>query len=510
MTDPNNPYAAYGGSAMQAPPPSPSDPYAVYGGKISDSGSSIPAGMKIQHVGSQERLVSAQPPPNSTGMLGGYVDEFWNAIKSPIELYKPPESPEEDVIFGMQGPGGLASYRLVKGEFQSRREAFKQAGEQFKAARHIEGSPLLKTNEYLRSGITGFTGALPVPGIAAISTNINRVADSGNLPEMWGRGLADALMIGAGARTPKSSPVTPIDYLTAAGGEATHAPLTETWASIRAAVDKMPTPPRTPDDYLSAVKGTKDAFNDEFANAIGPVGNTKVGLDAAGNTPISSRILAMITPNLKNTAAGRVVEAQLRKAAAEFQKPWTLQELNQERIDANNRFYAKDYDSSTLRGKNRTPAIDKAIADGTREMIYPALDDIYGKPRGYYAEMQDQTANLIDLEKLLKNRVETLKGKSAASRGAPRFKTEDISISGHPGSMPRAGFYGLRNLIFREDPYRTASSRVAKGFNPKPPVPVGRITAVAGGVGADQEQQERARAITEWVRQQFSQQGGAQ
>lgn len=309
-------------------------------------------------------------------------------------------------------------------------------------------------------------------------------------------------MLAAGTRAPEPSLVTtPVDYLTAAGGEATHAPLAETWASIRAAVNKMPDPPRTPDEYLSAVKNTKEAFNDEYANAVGPVSNTKVGLDASGNTPISSRILAMVTPNLKNTAVGKTVMAQLTKAASEFQKPWTLQELNQERMDANARIGDRNYESSALRGKNRTPAIDRAIADGTREMLYPALDDIYGKPRGYFAKMQDQTANLIDLEKLLKSRVETLKGKSAAAKGAPRFKSEDISISGHPGSMPRAGFYGLRSLIFRDDPYRTASSRVRKAFNPRPPLPIGRAAAVAAGVGANQEQQEQSQVIADFIQQ---------
>jgi hypothetical protein len=502
MSSAGNPYAAYGGSVIQS---ASTDPYAAYGGKVTDTGSPAPAGKKIERVGGQERLVDDQPPPSSTGMLGGMASEYWNAIKSPLALFAPAQTPDEAALLGTQGVGALALYRLGKGEFQSRGEAFKQARQQFKGAGEIR-DPLIKSDEYVRSALTGISGLLPVPGIAGVSTNINRVADSGNLHEMWGRGLADALMLGAGARGPKASPITPVDYLTAAGGEATHTPLTETWAAIRATADKLPNAPRTPDDYLSAVKSTKGAFNDEYANAVGPVGSTKVGLDATGNTPISSRILAMITPNLKNTAAGRVVAAQLTKAASEFQKPWTLQELNQERMDANARIGDRNYDSSVLRGKNRTPAIDKAIANGTREMLYPALDDIYGKPHGYYAKMQDQVANLIDLEKSLKDRVETLKGKSAASKGAPRFKTEDISISGHPGSMPRAGFYGLRNLIFRDDPYRTATSRVGKAFSPRPPLPVGRATAIAAGVGANQEQQAQSQAIADFI-QQLQQRG---
>jgi hypothetical protein len=486
------------------------DKWSQYETSGQSSAPSVPAGKRIERVGSQERLVDAQPPsPPPTGMLGGVGSEFWNAIKSPVALFAPAQTPEEGAVLGLQGVGGLALYRLGKGELQSRGEAVKQAGQQFKSAGEIR-DPLIKSLQYGESGLTGLSSVLPVPGIAAMTTNINRVGDTGNMREMWGRGLADALMLGAGGKAPKPIAASPIDYLTAAGGEATHAPLTETWASIRAAADKLPNPPRTPDDYLSAVQSTKQAFNDMYANAVGPVGSTKVGLDATGNTPISSRILAMITPNLKNTAAGRATAAQLTKAASEFQKPWTLQELNQERMDANARVGDRNYDTSVLRNKNRTPAIDKAIADGTREMLYPALDDIYGKPRGYFARMQDQTANLIDLEKLLKTRVEALKGKSAANRGAPLFKTEQISVSGHPGTMPRMGFYGLRNLIFRDDPYRTASSRVAKAFNPRPPVPVGRTIAAAAGVGADQASQQRAQAILDFIHKLQQRQGGTQ
>jgi hypothetical protein len=63
------------------------------------------------------------------------------------------------------------------------------------------------------------------------------------------------------------------------------------------------------------------------------------------------------------------------------------------------------------------------------------------------------------------------------------------------------GFYGLRNLIFRNDPYRTASSRVGKAFNPRPPIPIGRTMAVAAGAGANQEQQERSQAIIDFIQQ---------
>ena len=440
------------------------------------------------------------PPPSSgLGVLGGVGGEVGGAVNAPFMLFAPPSSPDE-IGVASQGPGALALYRLGKGEVQSRGEAFKQGHEQIKQAGSIRGA-VPKSLEFLRGVTTTASGILPVPGIAGMTTNINRTADRGDLGEMWGRGIADALMLWAGARGPRGGDVTPIDRLTSAVGKPSHAPLTETWDTIKREADRLPNPPRTPDEYLETVQVAKERLNHEFDQSIGPFGRTKVGLDPTQNTPISNRILALITPNLKKTAPGRKIATQLKQAASDFQNPWTLEELNQERIDANDRFYANNYDSLALRGKIRTPAIDHAIVVGSKEMIYPALDDVYGKPNGYFRQMQDQIGNLIDLEKILKKKVPDLKAESSVLRAQPRLSRENLSFSMHPGSTPRMSIYNLKNVMFRPDPYAIAGKEVSRAFNPRPPLPVGRTVAAAAGVGANQTSAEQVRALIEWMRQ---------
>lgn len=143
---------------------------------------------------------SVEPEPAKRGFFGGMGSEIGGLAKGMVSPFSPPETPEESAIYGTQGPIALAVYRVGRGELQSRGEAFKQAGQQFKTAGTIKGDPELKGLQYLRSGVTGATGLLPVPGIASMSTNLNRVADTGNTRELAGRGLVDIAALALGGR----------------------------------------------------------------------------------------------------------------------------------------------------------------------------------------------------------------------------------------------------------------------------------------------------------------------
>lgn len=141
---------------------------------------------------------SAQPQPAQTGFWGGVGRELADIPKGAMSLFSPPQTPDE-IAAAAHGTGALAVYRMAKGEVKSRSEAFKQAGQQWKGAAQIR-DPLARGLERARSATTAAAAALPSPGMGGIASGLNRVADTGNIPELWGRGLVDASLQALGLK----------------------------------------------------------------------------------------------------------------------------------------------------------------------------------------------------------------------------------------------------------------------------------------------------------------------
>ena len=157
-------------------------------------------------LGYKDRGTSApspvqKPEQQDTGFLGGVGSELLGGLKGMASLFAPPQTPGE-MGAAMGGKGSLAVYRILNNEAQSRGEAFKQAGQQWKTA-GTTPNPVDRGLGYARSAATAASGALPVPGMGAIATNLNKVADTGNIPELWGRGLADIGMLALGGKKAK-------------------------------------------------------------------------------------------------------------------------------------------------------------------------------------------------------------------------------------------------------------------------------------------------------------------
>jgi hypothetical protein len=139
----------------------------------------------------------AQQP--QTGLWGGVGNEIAGAGKGVLSLFRAPETPTEQRIVNGGNFGSLIIYRLGKGEIESRKEAFKQAGQQWKGAGKIR-DPLARNLERARSATTAAAGAFPSVGMGGIAAGLNRTADTGNIPELWGRGLVDASLLALGLK----------------------------------------------------------------------------------------------------------------------------------------------------------------------------------------------------------------------------------------------------------------------------------------------------------------------
>lgn len=209
------------------------------------------------------------------------------------------------------------------------------------------------------------------------------------------------------------------------------------------------------------IRNAKDKLNTEAANTLGPHANQQIM-----PSKISQRLLALITPNMDMTQPGRVLKKQIQSAALEFQKPWSLAQLDQERMDANARLHnfekKGDVDQyAAKRGNNRNSAIDKAIANGVREEVYPLMDQAAGQPAGYYANLKDRIGALMNLESDAKAHREELRTKALKMEGAPLL--ERLKLRGMASGEGHPRFY-VSNLLGPSDPLEAAHSAAQGAF----------------------------------------------
>jgi hypothetical protein len=301
------------------------------------------------------------------------------------------------------------------------------------------------------------------------------------LPALATHGVAKAMGIGPEARANK---------LAYASGPETTDPVRASMPDLQKAV--AGNPPKTVGDYIQTIDKAKSALNDEYANSLGPYANQQTM-----PSTISQKIRGLITDNMKNTEAGRQQIRVIERAAMEFEKPWTLGELDAERMEANarlspyeNKNMADQY--STLK-KSRSVAIDKAIADGVRETVYPQMDKLAGKPPGYFANLKQRVGNLMQLESKVDKQVKGLRDRTARTKGAPMMKRGQVAEAGTSAAVgyKHGVIRSVGRILRPENPEADANKAVTKAFKSNPdPVHALPITALAGGEAADQPDQQ--------------------
>jgi hypothetical protein len=256
----------------------------------------------------------------------------------------------------------------------------------------------------------------------------------------------------------------------ASGGKDSVRPLERVIGDIDKTVAKVGKP-RTVGDFLQVVDTAKGDLNTEYANALGPHAN-----DPVAAHPIADRIRSLITPNMQNTEHGREMAGQIKNAAVEFDKPWTLGELDAERMDANSRTHAYEKKNmsdqyAALKGR-RSVAIDKAIADGVREMVYPIMDRTAGKPKGYFADLKGRIGSLLELQSNLNEHVKDIHSKSVTASGAPFFERSQFRANVGQSGSPRVWLSNLMSSIHAPDPESRAGGVLRGAFKTPSAVPL--------------------------------------
>jgi hypothetical protein len=267
-----------------------------------------------------------------------------------------------------------------------------------------------------------------------------------------------------------------LNKLTYATGPKAATPLENTLGMLRDTASAQNVNPNTVGGLRDLVNKTKTNINTEYGNAIGPYSNMKLV-----PTEVSSRILALATPDMPYTAEGRADLAAIKSAATEYQQPWTLGALDSKRsrlaADLASHNAKEGVARYTAERGNINLAIDNTVNDSLRDTVYPQADALAGQPTGYFEDLKQKQSNLIRLEQILNKRIEDLQGAQRAQRGAP------LGGQIHAGAYltPGGGHAYIGNLInyVRNStgggPMTSANKATAAAFSTGSPVAKGIV-----------------------------------
>jgi len=255
-------------------------------------------------------------------------------------------------------------------------------------------------------------------------------------------------------------------------------------------------------DLGKRIDSAESRLNQEYAATAGPYAHATLGPTPQGTWPISDAIRSLITPNMDLTAQGRAAKNAIIARASEFEKPWKLGDLDQERIDANNRlnaYYKKGaVDQYAAEGQVGT-AIDKIIADSIRDHVYPFLDAVTGKPKGYHATLKQRIGALMNMASDLKENAEKAEKQSMkASGGSSKLPKLRGIVGGH--GVPRVY---LSESVEGKDPFGVVNKAARKAF----PGPTSRVLSSAKNAYAatyparEEDARERAQRLVQLLAQ---------
>lgn len=342
--------------------------------------------------------------PNS--FFGGMSRRAGSALEGLYQtVWKPPSGTAEEAASDVGGPGGLALYRTGKGAV----EGFKQK------ATEVAGD--IAGKKYGKAAL-GFAELDPTSPISTLSptSQVVDTAAEGRYREALGMAAFDALTTWMGMKMGKApTGETQLNRLTAAVGD-TGTALPESMPAI-AETAKVQGPPNTLGDLVENVKQSKARVDQEFNRAIAPVSKKSIM-----PAEVANRIRALETPNMTQTPEGRETIKYIKKMAREYEKPWTVNQLNAERVAKNKElsaYYNKSLTGQIAAKSSIDTAIDKAIRDGSADAVYREIEQHPANAGMDVTELKKQHGALLNLESYLDDHVTKLENAERARKGTP-------------------------------------------------------------------------------------------
>ena len=437
--------------------------------KVEDAPSSAPAGWTPvgatpSDVGYQEAQTPYGPTPPQDTVIGGALRRGKNTIEGIYQTVAAPPTGEEqkrgaltDDFVGevLQRPA-LVAGRVGRGIVESEKQAAGQVKEQYKAAQGVKADPVQKGLAYARVGVTA--ASMADPFATGSVTNVNQLSDEGRYREALGQGGFDALtLIGGGETGREVSPETRLNKLAYATGAESIRPLEHIMPDIVAAVERVghsPTVGELQTIIDQIMKDYERTFNKGLYTTKGSFVPDQIAdaLEAKAKT-------------LPPTAEGRAIAKKLNKAATEYRKPWTAQELNRERMYRNANTQAFHNKSQTgqmaaMRSSADT-MIDEIVAESSRDVLYDEMERQH--PGQGYRELKQKQSSILDMQGKFADHVEKLEARQAKRSGAPLSEKAGVSASAHAGGVtPRAHITEL----LKKGPLTHANNATKSAFGP--------------------------------------------
>jgi hypothetical protein len=312
-------------------------------------------------------------------------------------------------------------------------------------------------------------------------------------------------LLGRGASTEKN-----VGRMSFAAGKGSTAPIEATLNDLHSAAKT--TNPTTVGGFLDTANAAKASLGKEFKDTLGS--NATRSFDGS---PIADRIESLITPNMEMTEEGKAkarailtaakefregpipnskeeksainkAEKELSKAktpeekekasavletakkAQKFRKPWTLEQLDAERMQRYADLGAYNKQLPVGRYNSRMGSVNVAIDDmvnkAIKDTVYPIMDDLAGKPKGYFENLQVRRSNLIQLQNALDKQVVELHDTASRTRGAPRLSRAGMGGTMGETGAPRVFMHNLPAALHTPNVEAQADRAVRKGFRP--------------------------------------------
>jgi len=217
--------------------------------------------------------------------------------------------------------------------------------------------------------------------------------------------------------------------------------------------------PTTVGHLLDLVDQTGKKLESDFNIALQPI----AGQRRIPNEVAQELLSKANSSHYLKTAEGRQTRALLRQKALDYMRPWSLGELNKQRMD----MYNARLEAKTAVGQmnavrqNAETLANKIIEDKLRDIVYDDIARHYGSSVNVRL-LKEKQSRLLDLKDRLEKRVDTLRDAQAEYDASGPAEKLGLSISGHTtGVTPRV--HGLFKAL-KGGPEAAENAQVRKAF----------------------------------------------
>ena len=365
----------------------------------------------INQYGKQPDAPTA-PAKDAYGFPQGAMPQplkgFWDAaasraVESGKGLARTFTAPPSTTAEKLAGPA-LPVMRMGEGLIGAEHEAGKQVGEQLKQsyqdfkAGDIVGGPA----HAARAAVT--TASMLDPFATGTVTDVNRLEDQGRNREAIGDAAFDTLTMLVGGKDKAELTTQKRSMLLsgATGGDVIKfGQVMNDLSETARTTGKVTTVGGLEENLYK----TGERLETQFNVAKWPVRSKQVIPNE-----ITTRLDKIVSdhPNWAQSAQGRKMIQGIKKVKTLYSKPWTIDQLNAERMDEGaglRSFYGKD--AGARMGAERTDidmAISKAVRDGAAETVYgevgranPGLDvQLLKQKQSAILELREQLGGKVD------------------------------------------------------------------------------------------------------------------